>query len=369
MTRRLLHRVAELQSVGLRPLRCNKFSTLIFVQLCGKFGVERTSRINVARVIYWFYLTFLLAACSETVIHPPSDRTDGFVTAGDGVRIYFVEKGSGKEVLVAPAALYLEPLLLDDLAVDRRVIFYDPRNRGRSDSADLSNVSLDRQIEDLEELRIELGLERMTLLGWSAYGLEMAVYALRYPEHVNRLIQISPIAPAASLLEQFSDTRGQQVDHAALEELDQRAVSGEFDDTPEEYCRHRAALTLPTNFVNAELANQVPDDCMYSNEWQTNRAKYFQAYFATYGDFDWRQDLTNLNVPRLIIHGREDGIPLEGARAWVEGYSDARLIVLSPSGHFPFIEQKGAVLAAIETFLNGEWPQGAIAISTDSDQQ
>ena len=324
--------------------------------------------MNIARVLCWSCLALLLAACSETGVHPPPERTEGFVTVGDGVKIYYVENGSGSEVLVAPAALYLEPLLLDDLSVDRRVIFYDPRNRGQSDSADLSSVSLDRQIEDLEELRIEFGLERMSLLGWSAYGLEMAVYAIRYPEHVDRLIQISPIAPAASLLEQFPDTREQKVDHLAVEELDHRADAGEFDDTPEEYCRLRAALTTPANFVNTNLANQVPDECVHSNEWQKNREEYFRAYFATYGDFDWRPELKNLNVPRLVIHGREDGIPLEGARAWVEGYSDARLIVVSPSGHLPFIEQKGAVLAAMETFLNGEWPENAIAISTDSDQ-
>ncbi len=323
--------------------------------------------MNIARVIYFSCLPFLLAACSMTGEHPSSERTEGFFTLGDGVRIYYVENGAGSEVLVAPAALYLEPLLLDDLSVDRRVIFYDPRNRGQSDSSDLSTVSLDRQIEDLEELRIALGLERMTLLGWSAYGLEMAVYAIRYPQHVNRLIQISPIAPAASLLDQFADTREQKIDHAAVEELDHKADAGEFDDTPEEYCRLRAALTIPANFVNPSLAGQVPDECAHSNEWQKTRAKYFRAYFATYGDFDWRQDLKRLKVPRLIIHGREDGIPLEGARAWVEGYSDARLIVVSPSGHFPFIEQKGAVLAAIKTFLNGEWPQDAIAIPTDSD--
>ena len=324
--------------------------------------------MNIARVLCWSCLALLLAACSETGVQPPPERTEGFITVGDGVRIYYVENGSGPDVLVSPAALYLEPLLLDELSVDRRVIFYDPRNRGQSESADLSSVSLDRQIEDLEELRIELGLERMTLLGWSAYGLEMAVYTMRYPEHVNRLIQISPIAPAASLLEQFPDTREQKVDHLAVEELDHRADAGEFDDTPEEYCRLRAALTTPANFVNPNLANQVPDECVHSNEWQKNREKYFHAYFATYGDYDWRPELKNLNVPRLVIHGREDGIPLEGARAWVEGYSDARLIVLSPSGHFPFVEQKGAVLAAIGTFLNGEWPQDAIAISTDSSQ-
>ncbi len=295
------------------------------------------------------------------------ERTEGFVTVGDGVRIYYVEKGIGPEVLVASAALYLEPLLLDDLSAKRRVVFYDPRNRGQSDSVDLSSVSLDRQIEDLEELRLQLGLEKMMLLGWSSYGLEMAVYAMRYPEHVTRLVQISPIAPASALLKQFDDTRDQQTDHLAIEALDRRSVAGEFDDSPEEYCRLRSALTTPTNFVNADLATQVPDDCKYPNEWPTNRSRYFRALFATFGDFDWRHDLNGLKIPRLIIHGREDNIPLEGARAWADGYKDARLIVLSPSGHFPFIEQKEEVLAAIETFLDGDWPQDAIVIRSDSD--
>ena len=78
--------------------------------------------------------------------------------------------------------------------------------------AELDEAIGSRQIQDLEELRIELGLDQMTLLGWSSYGLEMAVYAMRYPERVSRLIQVSPIAPAASLMDRFADTRGQRVD-------------------------------------------------------------------------------------------------------------------------------------------------------------
>ncbi len=324
--------------------------------------------MNIPPVLCWCYLAFQLASCSDAGMPPPSERTEGFVTASDGVRIYYVEAGSGTDVLVAPAALYLEALLLDDLSDDTRVVFYDPRNRGRSDRADLANVSLDRQIDDLEDLRIELGLEEMTLLGWSAYGFEMAVYAVRYPERVNRLIQVSPIAPAASLLELYGDSRGNRVDQAAIEELDRKAESGAFDGIQDEYCRLRNALTNPANFVDPGLSERIPDDCIYPNEWPENRATYFRAYFATYGEFDLRQDLQDLEIPRLIIHGREDGIPLEGAMAWAEGYPEARLIVLSPSGHFPFIEQRDAVLAAIATFLRGEWPQNATLISSDNDR-
>ena len=314
-------------------------------------------------------LPFLIGSCSPTLVHPAHHRTEGFVTVGDGVRIYYVEKGSGPEVLVAPAALYLEPFLLDHLSETRRVIFYDPRNRGQSDSANLSSVSLDRQIEDLEELRRELGLEKMLLLGWSSYGLEMAVYALRYPDRVARLVQISPSAPASTLLEQFRDTHGKRTDRLAIEALDRRSDAGEFDDSPEEYCRLRSALTIPSDFVNVDLAKHVPDDCKYPNEWPKNRSPYFRAFFATFGDFDWRDDLNGLKIPRLIIHGREDRVPLEGGKAWAKGYPNARLIVLSPSGHFPFIEQKEAVISAIDTFLRGEWPKDATEISSNEHQR
>ena len=233
--------------------------------------------MNTTRHLSALLLPFLLASCLQPEDQSVTERTEGFVTVGDGVRIYYVEKGSGPDVLVAPAALYLEPLLLDDLSENRRVIFYDPRNRGQSDSADLSSVSLDRQIADLEELRAELGLEKMMLLGWSSYGLEMAVYAMRYPERVARLVQISPLAPAASILEQFGNSRGQQSDRFAIEALDQRANEGEFDETPEEYCRLRNALTIPSDFVNTDLAKQVPDDCQYPNEWRVYRSPYFRA--------------------------------------------------------------------------------------------
>lgn len=61
-------------------------------------------------------------------------------------------------------------------------------------------------------------------------------------------------------------------------------------------------------------------------------------------------------IPRLVIHGREDGIPLAGAEAWVAGHPTARLLVLSPAGHFPFLEQRELFMQAVDEFLRGRWP-------------
>ena len=313
-------------------------------------------------VVILFGLTVSLAQLASAA---PTVRIEGYVSTDDGTKLYYVEKGSGLDVLVAPVALYLEPHLLDELSDSRRVIFYDLRNRGQSDAADLSSVSLDRQIKDLEALRKNLGIEKMALLGWSGLGMEMAVYTLRHPDRVTRLIQMSPVPPAASIMQDSGDARAEMVDRIALEALDRRGDAGEFDEMPQEYCRLRNALTDPTNFVDTELAKQVPDVCVHENEWPKNLWPYFGALLPSFGDYDWRDDLLSLKTPRLIIHGREDGIPLEGAKAWVAGYPEARIIELSPSGHFPYIEKKDAVIAAIETFLGGEWPEHAVAIPAD----
>lgn len=317
----------------------------------------------------------LLAACSQ---EPAADDAlaiqnaddipkpqESFVTTDDGIRLFVIEAGEGEDVLVAPLAMYLAPHLLEPLSQNRRVILYDPRNRGRSDAAPLESVSLDRQIADLENLRESLKLEQMALLGWSGLGMEMAVYTLRHPERVTRLIQMSAVPPAASIMRAAGDTRGDTVDREAIVTLDMRADSGQFDDTPANYCRQRNTLTDPGNFADPSFASQIPDVCAHQNEWPVNLWPYFGALLPSFGNYDWRENLRSLPVPRLVIHGREDGIPLAGGEAWASGYDNARLLILSPAGHFPYIEQQEQTVNAINTFLLGDWPEGATRITDD----
>lgn len=292
---------------------------------------------------------------------------ENFVTTPDGTRLYYVERGSGEDVLVAPMALFLEPFLLEPLSQHRRVVFYDPANRGRSDAAPLESVSLDRQVADLEALRKGLGIEQMALLGWSGLGMEMAVYALRHPERVTRLVQMSPVPPAASIMAAAGDSRQDRIDREALTALEVQFDAGEFDDRPAEFCRRHHALTLPSNFVDPRYVDALPELCHHENEWPANLWGYFGALLPSFGDYDWRPALEELDVPRLVIHGREDGIPLAGARAWVKGYPEARLLVLEGAGHLPYVERRAAVIEAIDTFLAGRWPDGARPLPTDAE--
>lgn len=289
----------------------------------------------------------------------PEEPTEGYVTMDDGVRLYYRSLGSGTQTVVVPMAVYLADALAP-LAEGRRVVFYDPRSRGRSDHADTATVSLDRQIEDLEQLRTGLGIERMALIGWSGLGMEMAVYAMRHPERVTRLVQVGAVPPASAILaEAGGDARRERMDLRRLRALVDSFTAGEFDDDPEGFCRTHSRLTLPASFVDSSHVGEVPDICAHRNEWPVNLWPYFSALLGSFGDYDWREEMRTLEIPRLVIHGREDGIPLAGGRAWAAGYATARLLVLSPAGHFPFLEQPGAFFPAVDRFLRGEWPDGA----------
>jgi len=67
-------------------------------------------------------------------------------------------------------------------------------------------------VESLEEWREKMSLEKMTLVGHSLGGYFSAVYALRYPQRVERLILLSPAGVPASKdtsvpSEEFHQTR------------------------------------------------------------------------------------------------------------------------------------------------------------------
>jgi proline iminopeptidase len=295
---------------------------------------------------------------------PPA--VDGVVAMEDGVQLRYTVHGNGPNTIIVPMAIYLEDALAPLANPTRRLVFYDPRHRGRSERGSLDSVSLDRQLRDLELLRTHLGADSVALIGWSGLGMEMAVYAIRYPGRVTRLVQASAVPPAASIMRETGDRRAMQTDTAAIRALDARYARGEFTDDPERFCRERTSLTLPGSLHRMEFRAQVPDVCVFENEWPANLWPYFGRLLGSFGDYDWRPALQTLPIPRLVLHGTEDGIPMAGAEAWA-AYPNARLIVLDSASHFPFIERRDAFLAAVSEFLDGRWPASASVVQAGQE--
>lgn len=324
---------------------------------------EKTRTTAAVRVVLLATVLPAMAACTEDEADRASTglpEDSGYVAMDDGVRLFYRTVGDGPQVVVIPVAAYLEEALLPLASSDRRLVFYDLRARGRSDAGDRSLISLDRQVADLEGLRGGLGIDSMALIGWSGLGMELAVYTMRHPERVTRLVQMAPVAardephnPRAYA------TRAERTDSAALATLRARREAGEFRDDPAAYCRALRDVTAPANFADPRRMADVPDVCRYPNEHPDSLSLVFGPLLESFRGYDWRDEVANLDVPRLVIHGLADAFPVEGSREWVPPGSNARILVLEDAGHYPFLERPLVFFPAVNAFLAGGWPEGA----------
>ncbi|MGW3989469.1 alpha/beta fold hydrolase, partial [Streptomyces sp. NPDC004830] len=115
--------------------------------------------------------------------------------APDGTRLAFHRLGEGEPLVVLPggpmrASAYLGNL--GGLDAHRQLVLLDLRGTGESQTpADPATYRCDRLVDDVEALRLHLGLERMDLLAHSAGGSLAMLYAARYPQRVARLALVT----------------------------------------------------------------------------------------------------------------------------------------------------------------------------------
>jgi pimeloyl-ACP methyl ester carboxylesterase len=308
-------------------------------------------------------IALLFAVLLATPANAAPPVSEGTATAADGTRIHYRVAGQGSDVVLAPFALY-HAGSLDALANgNRRIVTYDPRSRGKSERVPLDRVSIDHLLSDLDAVRRAVGAERVAIIGWSGGGMETFVYALRNPNRVTRLVQLAPIGPRAEPYgsAMFAD-RQARTDAAAAAQLEARTKAGAYKDRDAELCRDQAKVDLPPLLADPAKVTLLPDVCVFENEWAKNLYPYFGALFKSIDGFDWRADMPKVTIPRLVVHGDKDNIPLAASEEWTRGQANARLVIVKEAGHFPHYEQPAETLKAIATFLDGGWPPNAVAL-------
>src|SRR5579859_6062107 len=104
----------------------------------------------------------------------------------DGTEIAYRLVGDGRPLVCLPGGPGRSTEYLADLgglSGSRQLVLQDPRGVGLSaDPADPATFRVDRLVDDVESLRVHLGLDRMDLLAHSAGSVLATLYAAAYPE-------------------------------------------------------------------------------------------------------------------------------------------------------------------------------------------
>jgi proline-specific peptidase len=272
--------------------------------------------------------------------------------AADGRTLAYRRTGDGPLLVCHPGGPGFSSREFADLAGltgSLTLVLFDPRGTGGSDPpADPARYELEDFVADLEELRAHLGLERLSLLGFSHGGMVAMAYASTHPERVERLVLASTLARV-----------GEAQRAEAAREIERRAGEPWHADAvgaleAEEAMRYETAADLerlwlamaPMYFARwDEAARAFVEDA--SDVGNADALRLFNADVP-----DLVPELPKIVAPTLVVAGEHDFIcGPASARELVEAIPDARQALLPGAGHFTFFEQPEAFRAALLAFL------------------
>jgi len=252
------------------------------------------------------------------------------------------------------------------LAEDYQLVFYDQRGGGRSRSDDPTPITWQTHVEDLAAVANELRLDRLELVGYSWGGLLAMLYTISAGDAVpgpqfpvlgssdsrlpipDSLALIDPAPITRKHREQFEAEFARRQQSAAIQQLRADLTSsGLRERDPDAYRQRGFELSVAGYFADPARAHDLTPFRVVG--------RVQQSVWGSLGDFDLGPALARVAIPALIVHGREDPIPLESSEIAARALG-ARLVVLEHCGHVPYVEQPQSLFDAMREFLTHTTP-------------
>lgn len=186
-----------------------------------------------------------------------------------------------------------------------RVITYDRRGFGRSDKP-LTGYTYDTLTEDLHALLTELDLQNVTLVGFSMGGGEVARYFSKYgAERLHSVVFASAVPP-------YLMKTGDNPD-GPLEKSQAAGMTAGLTKSQDDFYDQ---FTTEFFSVNGELkVTEAQRQEALTLAKQSSKVAAL-ACMTAFASTDFRDDLTRVSVPSLVIHGDGDAtVPFEGSGA------------------------------------------------------
>ena len=274
------------------------------------------------------------------------------VTPINDVNLYIDDSGgSGRPVVLihgwplsAQSWEHQTPALV---AAGHRVIAYDRRGFGRSSTG--TSYDYDTLARDLAGLMENFDLQDATLVGFSMGGGEVARYVSRHGlQRVRSVVFAAAITP---YMMQTDDNPDGPLTKSAAEKMTEQLKADRaafFDDFTTKFFSVSSMLGLVKDLKVSEDTRQMAIAlCLQSDETAA------LACMEAFGTTDFRNDLSAVTCPTLVLHGDGDGIvPVDGSGARTHQTIQGSQLVLVPDApHGLNVSHAAEFNAALLDFL------------------
>ena len=252
-----------------------------------------------------------------------------FFETDDGAILYYEDYGHGEPILLLHGFCCSSQVFkrnIQGLSRNHRLILMDLRGHGAS-SKTLSGVAMPRMAQDVKNLIEYLGLEDVTLLGWSMGGQVALMYWRLFGGYgyVRRMgILDSTLYPFSEGEWNFHGNRCYDMDKANV-----RLIRMMSDHEGDAEAMVEGMVVGP---VSQEDRQWIKDEIMKTPPY---------IAFSIYSDFlgrDFTDYIPAVTVPTLFLGSLSPAVNGEAAMDYyvTRCRTDYRLVKIGPCGHFFF---------------------------------
>jgi len=294
-------------------------------------------------ICYFSVFIFAILYCNFVVAQQAEKKhetsTNGYIEV-DGSKLNYVIEGTGKPCLVIGSSIYYPKTFSQDLRQHLKMYFVDMKWFAKNYAPEnLDSVNIKSIVDDVEEIRQKLQLNKPIIMGHSIHGTIAMEYVKKYSNEVSSLIIIgSPSLwgnktfddKSAALWETASEERKaiQKQNWGKISELDrltgkEEAVAAYNNSAPQYwYDPHYDASWLWDGMtVHSEVTQHL-----------------FTKVFLNYDMFEPPVDIP---IPVFVGLGKYDYvIPYTLWKTEYESIPDFNLVIFERSGHTPQLEEE-----------------------------
>lgn len=352
-------------------------------------------KIQLTLLLSWFVLlvmgqeqpTEFITDRKETIYEsllpvPPVERwekrlgitSQGLVQAGD-VKLWVEQQGSGVPLLLmcggpGTSYHYFHPHFQPAKEFSR-VIYFDLRGVGRSEYNPGTGYTLAQAVEDVENLRKALKIDKWYVLASSFAGSVAQLYAIRYPERLYGIILSGSTVPMSIDV----GLGKRQFDYMTEREKKRVTEIYTIDDVRQ--------IPAHTDRITPDMQKSMIFNAFMNGDWK--RRHYHKiteedmAHYATYEfvhdknyyvkmvederKYDLKGVFQNCPIPFLLMDGKYDMAFLEEkSEILKQQFGNSRLVVIDKAGHVPFEDNPELYFEEVRKFMEANTAKKVDAI-------
>ena len=234
-----------------------------------------------------------------------------------------------------------------------RVLLFDKSGAGLSDPVPRV-PTLDDRAAEIEGVMDAVGFERAVLFGASEGGPASILFAATRPQRTRALILTGTFAYA--FIDAWDDL------DLATEEVRARLVRELGNDYApsvkqlvrwQAWCRAALSAWGSGEAAKALLPSVRSIRLLAMAERMSASPGMARATFEAMFRIDVRPILPAISAPTLVIHSRDEIVPLQCGRYLADHIPGARMLEVEGSDHAPWLADPDRVLTEVEEFLTG----------------